>query len=197
MSPNNSSGGHGGGCSNGGCGKQARCGGNYDCSSSNCSRLQSGQAKFQGTCEALKGDIFDCSDHCQADHYATILKKLSEHIGTMFKNGGNVHASIVTKAKYTMPCPTPLTAPIDPNNSTEQEKIEQWLFEKRLDTLIKCKSMLNANIQCLYSLMLGQCMDLIQTKLKQQATWANVYNDQDGITLLVLIKTVVHQFEEQ
>jgi len=38
---------------------------------------------------------------------------------------------------------------------------------------------------------------LIQTKLKQQTTWANVCNNQDGIALLVLIKMVIHQFEDQ
>ena len=40
-------------------------------------------------------------------------------------------------------------------------------------------------------------MDLLQTKLKQQATWDTIENNQDGITLLTLIKNVVHQFEDQ
>ena len=45
--------------------------------------------------------------------------------------------------------------------------------------------------------MLRQCMDLIQTKLKQQNTWATIHNKQDEIALLVLIKTIVYHFEDQ
>ena len=171
MSLNNSSSSHSEECSNGGCGKQAGCRGNHDCGSSNHPMPQSGQVKFQGTCKALKRlkrQIFDCSDHHQADHYATTLKKLSEHIRAMFKNWGNVHASIVAEAKYTVPNPTPPTAPVNLNNLMEQEKMDQWLFNKQLNALIKHETMLDANIQCLYPLMLRQCMDLIQTKLKQQ-----------------------------
>ena len=63
--------------------------------------------------------------------------------------------------------------------------------------LIKCKNILDTNIQCLCSLVLGQYTNLIQTKLKQQATWEDVETDQDGIMLLSLIKTMVHCFKDQ
>ena len=108
-----------------------------------------------------------------------------------------MQSSIVAKAKYTIPCPTPPTAPINANAPMAAEQLDQWLYDKRLDALIKCESILNSNIQSLYSLVLGQCMDLIQTKLKQQNTWATIHDEQDGIALLVLIKMVAHHFEDQ
>ena len=40
-------------------------------------------------------------------------------------------------------------------------------------------------------------MDLIQIKLKQQNTWATIYNEQDRNDLLVLIKMVVYHFKDQ
>ena len=94
MSSNNSNAGCSGGHGNDGHGWQAGCGGNHDCGSGNCPKAHSSQVKFQGTCEALKGHIFDCSDHHQADQYATTLKKLSKHVRAMFKNVGDVQASI-------------------------------------------------------------------------------------------------------
>ena len=197
MSTSNSNPGHGRGHGNGGHGWQARCRGSCDHGCGNHLKAHSSQAKFQGTCEALKGHIFDCSDYCQADQYATTLKKLSKHVGAMFKNGGNVGASIVAEVKYAIPCTTTPTAPTNPGNLMVAEQMDQWLFDKWLDALIKHKTILNANIQSLYSLMLGQCMDLIQTKLKQQITWANVCNNQDRIALLVLIKMVVHHFKDK
>ena len=69
---------------------QARHSGNHDHGSGNCPKTHSSQVKFQGACEVLKGHVFDCSDHCQADKYATTLKKLLEHVRAMFKNGGDV-----------------------------------------------------------------------------------------------------------
>ena len=115
----------------------------------------------------------------------------------MFKNGGDVQASIAAEVKYTIPHPPAPTPPQNAGVPMAAEQLDQWLFDKRLSTLIKCKTILKANIQSLYSLVLGQCMDLIQTKLKQQTTWANVCNNQDGIALLVLIKMVIHRFEDQ
>ena len=153
--------------------------------------------KFQGACEALKGHTFDCSDHHQADRYATTLKKLSEHVGATFKNGGDVRASIEVEAKFWIPLPPAPTAPNDPDHPTPEEKLDQHLHNKRLDSLIKHETILDANIQSLYSLVIGQCTDLIQTKLKQQNNWATVHDKQDGITLLTLIKTVIHWFEDQ
>ena len=78
-----------------------------------------------------------------------------------------------------------------------EEQVEQRLYEKQLDMLIKHEAQLDGNIQCLYSLVIGQSMDLLQTKLRQQATWDTIKTNQDGIALLALIKNVVHWFEDQ
>ena len=125
MPSNNSNPGCGGGCGNGGHGQQARCRGSCNHGTGNCLKAQSSQAKFQGTCEALKGHIFNCSDHHQADHYATTLKKLLKHVGSTFKNGGDVQSSIVAKAKHTIPCPMAPTAPANPGNPTPAEQLNQ------------------------------------------------------------------------
>ena len=46
-------------------------------------------------------------------------------------------------------------------------------------------------------MVLGQCTELLQSKLKQQANWATVNADQDGIELIKMIKKCVHKFEDQ
>jgi hypothetical protein len=57
--------------------------------------------------------------------------------------------------------------------------------------------MLDDNIQKAYSLVLGQCTDLLQSKVKQQAQWAATSQDQDAIALVNLIKTITFRFEDQ
>ena len=163
---------------------------------SNQASSTSRHTKFQGSCEALKDHYFDCSDHRQADRFANTLKRISEYVGTEFKNGGDICSSMINETKFVVPRPT-LPTPADPNALTAEERVEERLYEKRLDALVKQEGTLDDNIQRLYSLVLGQCTDLLQTKLKQQNGWKKVSEDQDGIALLKLIKTTVHKFDDQ
>ena len=57
--------------------------------SATCHKPQT-NVKFHGACEALKGQIFDCSDYKQADWYAMTIKRLAEYLGSEYKNGGDV-----------------------------------------------------------------------------------------------------------
>ena len=152
--------------------------------------------KFHGACEALKDKIFDCSDYKQADTYATTIKRVAEYVGSQYKNGGDVRATILTESKFNIPRPI---APVVANarNPTPEEQVENRLYERCLDALIKREAQLDSNIQCLYSLVIGQSTDLLQTKLRQQATWDTIETNQDGIALLALIKQVVHRFKHQ
>jgi hypothetical protein len=59
---------------------------------------------FTGNCTELQGHIFDCSDSRQADNVRT-LKRISEYIGSQYKNGGDIRASIIRLDKITIPLP--------------------------------------------------------------------------------------------
>jgi hypothetical protein len=45
--------------------------------------------------------------------------------------------------------------------------------------------------------VIGQCTDLLQSKLKQQAQWNTISLEQDAIALVSLIKTITFKFEDQ
>ena len=125
-----------------------------------------------------------------------MLKKLTEHVGAMHKNSGDVHTSIMVENWYRIPAPTAPT-PVDPDHLITKKIVQMHIFNKKLDALVKCKELLDLNIQKLYSLILGQCTNLLQTKLKQQVTWKAIEHAQNRIALLGLIKTMVHHFEDQ
>ena len=144
----------------------------------------------------MKEHIFDCSDHRQADCFANTLKRISEYVGSEYKNGGDIRSSVVNETKFKVPVPTK-PVPADALAKTPEEEIQEKLWEKRLNVVIKHEGTLDDNIQCLYSLVLGQCTDLMQTKLKQQSNWETVSRYQDGIELLKMIKTTVHRFDDQ
>ena len=145
MSPaNNNS-----GCSNGGRGCQSGHGQGCNCQNgqtkSNQSTTQASSKKFKGACDELKGHVFDCSDYKQANRFSMMLKKLTEHIGVTYKNGGNIHASIVAETKSTVPVLPALTVQ-DAANITTAEEVQLHIFDKKLDGLDKCKELLDSNI---------------------------------------------------
>ena len=119
--------------------------------------------RFQGNCEKLQGCIFDCSDSKQADTFVTTLKHISEYVGSEYKHGGDIRASIINDAKGTISIPTAPTI-VDPDNLTPEETVLKMIFKGKVDAYIKCGAILEDNIQKAYSLVLGQCTDLLQSK---------------------------------
>lgn len=154
-------------------------------------------AKFKGNCTDLSGYIFDCSDYKQADTFVNTLKRISEYVGAEYKHGGDIRSSIINEAKLTVPVPASPTAPVNADALTPEEEVASIIFKGELAEYIKRKSMLDDNVQKAYSLVIGQCTDLLQSKLKQQANWTTLSQEQDAIALISLIKTITFRFEDQ
>jgi hypothetical protein len=64
------------------------------------------------------------------------------------------------------------------------------IFKGELESHIKRKSILDDNVQKACSLVIGQCTNLLQSKLKQQAQWSTVSQEQDAVPQISLIKTI-------
>jgi hypothetical protein len=71
------------------------------------------------------------------------------------------------------------------------------IFKGKIDAYIKRSAIQDNNVQKAYSLVLGQCTDLLQSKMKQQNTWATIALAQDVIELVKLIKAITFWFEDQ
>jgi hypothetical protein len=83
---------------------------------------------------------------------------------------------------------------------TPQEQTDRLtIFKGLIDSYIKRVVILDGNIQKAYHLIIGQCTDLLQSKLKQQAQqWSDISQNQDGsIALITLIKTIMFKFKDQ
>jgi hypothetical protein len=80
---------------------------------------------------------------------------------------------------------------------TPQEHTERLIFQGLIDSYIKRVSTLDGSIQKAYHLIIGQCTDLLQSKLKQQAQWSDISQNQDGTALITHIKTITFKFEDQ
>ena len=48
------------------------------------------QPKFEGKCDELKGQIYDCSDSRQSDMFTKSTKEIAEYVGRTYKYGGDI-----------------------------------------------------------------------------------------------------------
>ena len=65
---------------------------------------------------------------------------------------------------------------------------------KKFDAYVKIDSILDENIQKVYSLMLGQCTELLKSKLKTTTDWMTVSTDFDLLGLIKTIRSVILKF---
>ena len=93
---------------------------------------------------------------------------------------------------------------IDPNNGeviqTAQDQVtylERKIYDNEIIAMVKRRNSLKSNLQKAYSLILGQCTDLMKDKLKASTRWNDIKSRQDALQLLNEIRTITYKFEEQ
>ena len=84
------------------------------------------------------------------------------------------------------------TAPDD--NDTALLKM---ILNRKIDMYVKRDGILNENLQKAYSLIHGQCTELLKRKLKTSANWETVSSQYDMLGLLEDINTRIYKFEDQ
>jgi hypothetical protein len=107
--------------------------------------------------------VFDCSDYRQADKYVTNMKRIAEYVGAEYKQGGDIRSTIENELLLPIPLPTEpvLVAP-----ATALTTAQTLIFKGQIDQYIKRNAMLQENMQKAYSLILGQCTELLRAKMK-------------------------------
>ena len=97
--------------------------------------------------------------------------------------------SIEISKRFDIPIPT---SPSD--NDTDLVKI---ILNRKIDIYVKRYGILDENLQKAYSLIHGQCTELLKSKLKTSANWETVSSQYDMLGLLEAIKTIIYKFEDQ
>ena len=103
--------------------------------------------KFKGNSTALEGSILDCSNSKQADKCITAIKRISEHVGTEYKYGGNICSSIENSTRFAIPLPL---VPVDTANN-----LTRTIAAKKIVLYVKRDSILDENLQKSYSIIFG------------------------------------------
>ena len=134
----------------------------------------------------MNGHVFDYTGERMPEKYIQTMKELLAHVSLTYKE-------YTTELKEGLEN-LALVDPTAPNNPPEGNQVafEIWKMDiKEYHEKLKVFANFRAG---LYSLVLGQCTDALQERLKSHHDFQNA--NQDGIALLVIIRSLIHTFEE-
>ena len=133
--------------------------------------------------------IYDCSDAHQAKMDIKTTKEIAKYAGCTCK-----HSVDIRKAIKALEVPM-IILPADPPANATAMEVRIW--EKKVDTFIKCELMLEQNLETMYSVILGQCTDAMRAKLESQDEYKWITDKSDAVELLKLIRGVAFNFQSQ
>jgi len=147
------------------------------------------QTKFEGDHPDLKGYIFDCRGAQAAEIYNKTIKQIATYVGREYKHGGDIKRAVELGKLPTINVPG--------NLDVDATEVEREIWRKRIDGYVKRTSVLDDNIQSLYSLVWGQCTEAMKSKAESQPQYIATHEANDGIALLAIIRNISYSFESQ
>ena len=144
------------------------------------------KSQFTGREVAMNGHVFDYTGERTPEKYIRTMKELLAHVGATYKD----YTTDLKEGLENLA----LTDPVAPANPPDGNQVafELWKMDiKEYREKLKVFANFRAG---LYSLVLGQCTDALQERLKSHRDYEDA--NQDGIRLLVIIRSLIHTFEE-
>ena len=115
--------------------------------------------KFKGKCKELEGFIFDANRYNQADEYIRTVREIAEYVGTNYDHGSDVRQAIEEGVRPTFMKPV---KPAPPDGEDDIDETDEMIWKKEVDYYVKRVTTLEANLQNAFSLVWGQCSDVIR-----------------------------------
>ena len=138
------------------------------------------QVKFEGSCEELKGHIFDCSGYNKSDVFIKTQEQITIYVGRTYPNGG-----AVIKAVETLDIPKVQMPPAPEGYGTDQvDASDRYVWELEMKEVIHNKKMIANRVLQLYALVLGQCTESMFLRVDAHSYYKQAEEDRDGLALL-------------
>ena len=149
--------------------------------------------KFKGKCKDLEGFIFDADKFNQADGYIKTKNEIAEYVGTNYNNVDDIRAAIEEGIKPV------LSRPVKPAADQEGnlDETDELIWKKEIDHFVKRKNLLDSNLRKAYSLVWGQCSNIMRKKLEALPKYAELKSKFHVLALLREIKNINFKFEDQ
>ena len=145
------------------------------------------QPKFEGREPRLQGHIYDLTGERTPERYIRTTREISNYVGVAYPK----YTADFTAAVDTLE----LTDPVEPPAPDPDDLVafERWKYVYK-EYMMKIQEFTNFR-SGLYNLVMGQCTESLKERLKSHEDFIGV--NQNGIALLILIRSLLHTFEER
>jgi hypothetical protein len=148
--------------------------------------------KFKGKCKDLEGFVFDANRYNQADEFMKTLNEIIDYVGANYENGDDVRAAIEVGTK------PEISKPVKPEaRGGKIDETDELIWKCEIDCYVRRKATLDSNLRKAFSLVWGQCTDIMREKLEALPNFANIKSEFDVLALLKEMKTINFKFEDQ
>ena len=145
------------------------------------------QPKFEGREPRLQGHIYDWTGERTPERYIRTTREISNYVGVAYPK----YTADFTVAVDTLELTNPVEPPApDPANLVA---FERWKYVYK-EYMMKIQEVTNFR-SGLYNLVMGQCTEALKERLKSHEDFIGA--NQNGIALLILIRSLLHTFEER
>ena len=153
---------------------------------------ESTKPKFSGATDGMQGNIFGCSEeHGDRRKYSKTIAALQHHTST-FPNSEDFQSLF----KTTPTSPT-IEEPEEPKKSAIKSEVKTLIFQEEVKYYVKRKTTLRSNLVAIWNTVIGQCTDLMKSKLESYPTYTANEDARDCTWLLTTILAVTLQFDNR
>lgn len=85
--------------------------------------------------------------------------------------------------------------PEDPGETASEKRKAIW--KEKIRKFVNREETLEENIASVYSLILGQCTEVMRAQLEASKNWPKIKREKDGLKLLTEIKTICFNYQSQ
>ena len=144
------------------------------------------QPKFEGREPRLQGHIYDWTGERTPERYIRTTREIGNYVGVAYPKYTADFTAAVDSLELTNPEEPP--AP----DSANLVAFERWKYVYK-EYMMKMQEYTNFR-SGLYNLVMGQCTEALKERLKSHEDFIGA--NQNGIALLILIRSLLHTFEE-
>ena len=145
------------------------------------------QTRFEGREPRLQGQFYDWMGEQTPERYIRTTREISTYVGIVYTKYTADFTAAVVSLDLADPVEPPAT---DPGN---QVAFERWMYVYK-EYMNKLQEYTNFG-SGLYNLVMGQCTEALKERLKSHEDFMDA--NQNGIALLILIRSLLHTFEER
>jgi len=151
--------------------------------------IQSSKDKFKGETPDLEGFYFDCTTRKQTEECNKTLRKIATYVGKEWRNG-DLLKYVVEHLERPQ-----LMEPEDVNENAS--RAEQFKWQERFKRFLEKEEAVESGIKKLYSLIWGQCTEVMRNELKASPDFKATQKTEDAIKLIQSIRGITFSFRDQ